>query len=90
MHSESGMNENLINIGIDTGGTYTDAVLVSGNTGEVLSVSKVLTSHHNLAIGIENAITAVLQEWNRRKGRAAFSVDNVGFVGLSTTWQRMH
>ncbi len=47
-------------LGIDTGGTYTDAVLVNHDTGAVLASAKALTTRHDLAIGIAAAIRAVL------------------------------
>jgi len=37
-------------LGIDTGGTYTDAVLVDYDTGEVLAAAKSLTTRHDLSI----------------------------------------
>lgn len=48
-----------ISLGIDTGGTYTDAVLVDQD-GAVLAHAKALTTHHDLAIGIGQAVAAVL------------------------------
>lgn len=46
-------------LGIDTGGTYTDAVLVEHATGQVVAGAKALTTRHDLAIGIAAAIRAV-------------------------------
>ena len=51
-------------LGIDTGGTYTDAVLfddshLSGNNG-VIGSAKALTTKYDLTVGIRNAISAVL------------------------------
>ncbi len=68
-------------LGIDTGGTYTDAVLVNHDTGEVLAGAKSLTTRHNLARGIEDAIQAVFA------GAREYSVApaDVDLVGLSTT-----
>ncbi|MDH3452976.1 MAG: hypothetical protein OEN20_11175, partial [Gammaproteobacteria bacterium] len=37
-----------LRLGIDTGGTYTDAVIVDDTDG-VIASSKVLTRHHDLA-----------------------------------------
>ena len=48
-----------IALGIDTGGTFTDAVLFSSSAG-VLAKAKALTTRHDLAIGIAGAIDAVL------------------------------
>ncbi len=52
------MNERLL-LGVDTGGTYTDAVLVSADGG-VRASAKSLTTRHDLAIGVSNAIGAVV------------------------------
>ncbi|MBZ9885255.1 hydantoinase/oxoprolinase family protein [Mesorhizobium sp. CA10] len=52
-------------LGIDTGGTYTDAVLWSeegGPKGKVLAKAKSLTTRHDLAVGISGAVDAVLEQ----------------------------
>ncbi len=64
-------------LGIDTGGTYTDAALIDRND-KVVSVAKALTTHHDLARGIEAAIDAVLDT-------GACSSADIASVGLSTT-----
>ncbi len=46
-------------LGIDTGGTYTDAVLFDKEHG-VLASAKALTTKYDLAVGIRDAIEAVL------------------------------
>ncbi len=51
-----------IALGIDTGGTYTDAALVDHTTGQVLCAAKALTTRRDLSIGIGEAIDAVLQQ----------------------------
>ncbi|MGR3913585.1 MAG: hydantoinase/oxoprolinase family protein [Gammaproteobacteria bacterium] len=45
-------------LGIDTGGTYTDAVILDGRR-EVLAKQKSLTTGHDLAIGIGNALAGL-------------------------------
>ena len=45
-----------IGIGIDTGGTYTDAVIYQFDTKEVLSSAKALTTKEDLSVGILNAL----------------------------------
>lgn len=65
-------------LGIDTGGTYTDAVVLDHVTGRVLCSSKALTTYHDLAIGVGNAIDSVL-------GEQAVSSAQVELVALSTT-----
>lgn len=49
----------MIGIGIDTGGTYTDAVVVNTDTVEVLAKAKALTTKRDLSIGIGNALDAL-------------------------------
>jgi N-methylhydantoinase A/oxoprolinase/acetone carboxylase beta subunit len=66
-------------LGIDTGGTYTDAVLVDHNTGEVLAEAKALTTRHNLSIGIGEAMAAVFE------AKKSLSPKDVDLVALSTT-----
>lgn len=64
-----------VGLGIDTGGTYTDAALVDVDTGEVLSHSKDLTTRENLITGITGAV--------HRLDRSLLS--EVSIVSLSTT-----
>jgi len=66
-------------LGIDTGGTYTDAVLVDHATGEVLAAAKALTTRHDLSIGIGEAMVAVFEAEQR------LSPEAVNLVALSTT-----
>ena len=70
-------------LGIDTGGTYTDAVLVDQATDEVLAAAKALTTRHDLSIGIAEAIAAVF-EATRRPPRS-LQPEAVDLVALSTT-----
>jgi N-methylhydantoinase A/oxoprolinase/acetone carboxylase beta subunit len=72
-----------IALGIDTGGTFTDAVLVDHDTGQVLAGAKALTTRHDLAIGIEGAITDVFAAAERMQ--AAVAAADVNLVALSTT-----
>ncbi len=76
-----------IALGIDTGGTYTDAVLVDQETGKVLAATKALTTHRDLSIGIGAAIRDVFAPEARMVDHAdeAVGPDDVGLVGLSTT-----
>ncbi len=68
-----------IALGIDTGGTYTDAVLVAlrHDSGGVLASAKALTTRHDLSIGIGEAVRTVLEQ--------GVSPTNVDLVALSTT-----
>ena len=46
-------------IGIDTGGTFTDGVLLNPTTREVVRKAKVLTSHHDLRLCIAEILAAL-------------------------------
>ncbi len=48
-------------LGIDTGGTYTDAVLLDDERG-VIGAAKALTTKHDLSEGIQNAMKAALPD----------------------------
>ncbi len=68
-------------LGIDTGGTYTDAVLWSeagGANGKVLAKAKALTTRHDLAVGISGAVDAVLE-------KAGTDPAAIKLVSMSTT-----
>lgn len=45
-----------LRLGVDTGGTYTDAVLVETSDGTLVASRKAFTTHHNLAVGINAAL----------------------------------
>ncbi|NLS18929.1 hydantoinase/oxoprolinase family protein [Rhizobium sp. P40RR-XXII] len=64
-------------LGIDTGGTYTDAVLFHETDG-VVAKAKSLTTRHDLAVGIAGAVDAVI-------AKANIPVSAIGLVSLSTT-----
>lgn len=74
-----------IALGIDTGGTYTDAVLVEQDSGRVLASAKALTVHYDLAVGIQQAVTAVLERAACLHEEQAIAAADVSLVGLSTT-----
>ena len=62
-------------LGIDTGGTYTDAVLVDAASGDVRSSCKALTTRHDLALGIGRSLS----------GLPEFEPTDIQLVSLSTT-----
>jgi len=68
------------NIGIDTGGTYTDAVIVNTQTHDTLASAKALTTRGELEIGVSNALGAVMQASGDQ-----FSGQEIDLVSLSTT-----
>ena len=43
-------------LGVDTGGTYTDAVIVKSGKNEILEKAKAFTTHADLKIGIDNCL----------------------------------
>ena len=47
-------------IGIDTGGTFTDVVLVELDSNRVMASAKKPTTHHNLSIGISAGLEKIL------------------------------
>ncbi len=47
-------------IGIDTGGTYTDAVLLDANSGAVVATAKEPTTHSHLATGTGRVLASLL------------------------------
>jgi N-methylhydantoinase A/oxoprolinase/acetone carboxylase beta subunit len=55
---EADSQPNLV-LGIDTGGTYTDGVLLEYETRRVLAAHKSLTTKRDFSIGIENVIEAI-------------------------------
>ena len=65
-------------LGIDTGGTYTDAVIYDEARREVVAKAKSPTTHHDLALGICAAIDAVL-------AAADVPAERIELVSLSTT-----
>ena len=50
------MEMSRLGLGFDTGGTYTDAVIMDLDSGEILERSKSLTTRSDLSIGIKGAI----------------------------------
>lgn len=65
-------------LGVDTGGTYTDAVLLDDESDRVIASAKALTTRPDLSNGIGAAIDAVLSE-------SGMSGADVSLVSLSTT-----
>ncbi|APE42033.1 hydantoinase [Sulfitobacter alexandrii] len=64
-------------LGVDTGGTYTDAVLIRDDE-TVIASAKSLTTRHDLAEGIGAAVQAVLTS-------AGVSPSEISLASLSTT-----
>jgi N-methylhydantoinase A/oxoprolinase/acetone carboxylase beta subunit len=64
-----------IALGIDTGGTYTDAVLVEldDEQSHVIAGAKALTTRRDLAIGIGKAVEAVFSGGRSGRTRSGWS-----------------
>lgn len=62
-------------LGIDTGGTYTDGVLLEETTRQVVATTKQLTTHHDLKIGVLRALDDLLPD----------DLSRVKLVAVSTT-----
>lgn len=69
--------EQAIFLGIDTGGTYTDAVLWSEHSG-VIAKAKALTTRHDLSVGISGAVERILAQ-------ASVRAADIRLVSMSTT-----
>ena len=73
--------KNKVRLGIDVGGTFTDAVVIDNQTYEVIAKAKVPTTHHakqGVALGIVEAINKVLTENN-------IDPEDVIFIAHGTT-----
>ncbi|MCG8687192.1 MAG: hypothetical protein MI892_20100, partial [Desulfobacterales bacterium] len=62
-------------LGIDAGGTYTDAVIVRGSDGAVVDSKKAFTTYPDLQKGIRNVLDALDQNL----------LKDVNLVSVSTT-----
>ena len=65
-------------LGIDTGGTYTDAVLLDDESDQIIAKAKSLTTRPDLSIGIGGAMDAVLSH-------SQIAPQDIAMVSLSTT-----
>jgi len=65
-------------LGVDTGGTYTDAVVLDDAADQVLAKAKALTSRPDLSIGVGGAIDAAI-------AKAGIAAGQIAMVSLSTT-----
>lgn len=89
-----------VRIGIDVGGTFTDAVIIDNTTYEVLAKRKIATTHvEGVAIGIVKIISTLMKENNIAPEDVVFiahgttqatnallegDVANVGVIGMGT------
>ncbi len=67
-------------IGIDTGGTYTDAVIIEHKSQKILARAKALTTKGDLSIGVKEALTTVMLSLPAGAKSSA-----IGLISVSTT-----
>ncbi len=67
-------------VGIDTGGTYTDAVIVEHGSHRIMASAKALTTKGDLSIGVKEALAAVVQKLPEGTGAS-----DIALVSVSTT-----
>lgn len=75
------MNQKQVRIGIDVGGTFTDAVVIDNETMDVIALKKTPTTHDSeegVAKGIINIVRELLDEYH-------IDAENVVFISHGTT-----
>ncbi|MCL2712496.1 MAG: hydantoinase/oxoprolinase family protein, partial [Methanomassiliicoccaceae archaeon] len=72
------VSEARYGLGIDTGGTFTDAVIVDLDDNSVIAKMKSPTTHHDLSIGLHASVDSVFDACEIRP-------EDISLVGISTT-----
>jgi N-methylhydantoinase A/oxoprolinase/acetone carboxylase beta subunit len=67
-------------IGIDTGGTYTDAAIIDQAQHRVLATAKAITTKGDLAVGVSEAMDLAIAKLD-----SDFRIEQVKLVSVSTT-----
>ena len=80
MHNSSPPSRTSYLIGVDTGGTYTDAAIIEAQGHKVVASAKSITTKGDLAIGVTGAITDAIAKLPQ--GLAA---KDIALVSVSTT-----
>ena len=75
MKTEKQKLQNNLLLGIDTGGTYTDGVLLDESTRQVIASAKTLTTRHDLTQCILKVLDDLLPD----------DPDRIQLVSISTT-----
>jgi N-methylhydantoinase A/oxoprolinase/acetone carboxylase beta subunit len=75
---EKQREKQVLGLGVDTGGTYTDCVVVDLNTGMLISKSKSFTTPYDFSQGIIKSIDLAL-------GQGLVDVNDIKLVSISTT-----
>ncbi|WP_457575677.1 hydantoinase/oxoprolinase N-terminal domain-containing protein [Desulfomarina sp.] len=65
-------------IGIDTGGTYTDGVLIETDTGTIVTSAKKPTTRFQLSIGVSEVLKTLMKQ-------SALKPEQVSQIAISTT-----
>lgn len=92
--------EKKVRIGIDVGGTFTDAVVIDNDTYEVIAKKKIPTTHEaGVAVGVVTIISQLLEEYQISPKQVVFiahgttqatnallegDVANVGVIGMGS------
>ena len=63
-------------VGIDTGGTFTDAVLLDLDSRNILKTVKCPTTHYNVGLGVVEALSSLLVNVERK---------SIEIIAFSTT-----
>ncbi len=75
------MNKKIVYlVGIDTGGTFTDAAIINQAKHQIVASAKALTTKGDLAIGVNEALTAALAQM-----KGEISPAQIKLVSVSTT-----
>ncbi|MEY3446126.1 MAG: hypothetical protein RIR45_881, partial [Pseudomonadota bacterium] len=67
-------------IGVDTGGTYTDAAIIEAKGHRVIASAKAITTKGDLAIGVTEAITRAIAQLPQ-----GLRPQDISMVSVSTT-----
>ncbi len=78
--SESGAANTSYLIGVDTGGTYTDAAIIEARGHRIIATAKAITTKGDLAVGVAEAITQALAKLSHD-----IPPQNIAMVSVSTT-----
>ncbi|MDR0791344.1 MAG: hydantoinase/oxoprolinase family protein [Methanomassiliicoccaceae archaeon] len=70
--------EKVLALGIDAGGSYTDAVIMDVHTKEIIAKMKSRTTHDDMIVGMTEAMNGLIL-------KRQFNPRDIRFVGLSTT-----
>jgi len=70
--------ERTLALGIDAGGSYTDAVVMDVHTKEMIAKMKSKTTHDDMIVGMMDAMNGLIM-------KRVFNPKDIKFVGLSTT-----